>query len=170
MRIYLCAYAKNMLDSTLFTLKFIHMEKTMNRYEQGIERFKEIKGNGADKSIERLRSLHPDLEKLVMEFAFSDIYGRPELDMKSREIATVAALAAMGHTAQLKVHVQAALNVGVTKVEIVEIILQMALYAGFPAAINAMQAAREVFDDMESNKINTSGGGMKPERKKLASI
>lgn len=169
MYIYLCACAKNMLDSILFTLKFIYMEKIMNRYEQGIERFKEIKGNGADKSIERLRSLHPDLEKLVMEFAFNDIYGRPELNMRSREIATVAALAAMGHTSQLKVHIQAALNVGVTKVEIVEIILQMALYAGFPAAINAMQAAREVFDEIETNKINTSGG-MKPERKKLASI
>ncbi len=159
-----------MLDSGPFTLKFIDMEKTMNRYEQGIERFKEIKGNGADKSIERLKSLHPDLEKLVMEFAFSDIYGRPELDMKSREIATVAALAAMGYPGQLKVHIQAALNVGVTKVEIVEIILQMALYAGFPAAINAMQAAREVFDEIEANKINEKSSGMLQERKKLASI
>lgn len=166
----LCALAKFMLDSILFDLKFICMEKTMNRYEQGIERFKEIKGTGADKSIERLKSLHPDLEKLIMEFAFNDIYGRPELNMRSREIATVAALAAMSHTAQLKVHIQSALNVGVTKVEIVEIILQMALYAGFPAAINAMQAAREVFDEIEANKINTNDGGVKPERKKLASI
>jgi len=154
----------------LFALKFIGMEKTMNRYEQGIERFKEIKGNGADKSIERLKSLHPDLEKLVMEFAFNDIYGRPELDMRSREIATVASLAAMGHTTQLKVHIQSALNVGVTKVEIVEIILQMALYAGFPAAISAMQAAREVFDEIEANKISTNGSSAPNERKKLASI
>ena len=146
------------------------MEKTMNRYEQGIEKFKEIKGDGAEKSIERLKSLDPDLEKLVMEFAFNDIYGRPALDLKSREVATIAALAALGHTAQLKVHLQAALNVGVTKEEIVEIMLQMAVYAGFPAAINAMQAAKEVFDEIETSKINTNGSGTKPERKKFASI
>jgi 4-carboxymuconolactone decarboxylase len=146
------------------------MEKTMNRYEQGIERFKEIKGNGAEKSIERLKSLHPDLEKMVMEFAFNDVYCRPELDLRSREIATVAALAALGHTAQLKVHTQSALNVGVTREEIVEIILQMALYAGFPAAINAMQAVKEVFDEIEANKISTNGGGAMPERMKLASL
>jgi 4-carboxymuconolactone decarboxylase len=146
------------------------MEKTMNRYKEGIERFKEIKGNGAEKSIERLKSLHPDLEKLVMEFAFNDIYGRPALDLRSREIATIAALAATGHINQLKVHTQSALNVGVTKEEIVEIILQMALYAGFPAAINAMQTVREVFDEIETNRIKTNGSGIEPERKKLASI
>ncbi len=146
------------------------METTVNRYEQGVEKFKEIKGNGAEKSIERLKSLNPDLEKLVMEFAFNDIYGRPELDIRSREISTVAALAALGHTSQLKVHVQAALNVGVRREEIAEIILQMALYAGFPAAINAMQAAKEVFDEIETRKIESKDSGINPERKKLASI
>ncbi|KAB2833462.1 MAG: carboxymuconolactone decarboxylase family protein [Candidatus Dadabacteria bacterium] len=146
------------------------MEKTMNRYEEGTERFKEIKGDGAEKSIERLKSLHPDLEKLVMEFAFNDIYGRPALDLRSREIATIAALAATGQINQLKVHVQAALNVGVTKEEIIEVMLQMALYAGFPAAINAIQAAREVFDEIEIDRLKTNGSGIEPERKKLASI
>lgn len=140
----------------------------MNRYEEGKVRFKEIKGDGAEKSIERLKSLHPDLEKLVMEFAFSDIYGRPALDVRSREIATIAALAATGHTAQLKVHIQSALNVGVTKEEIIEVMLQMALYAGFPAAISAVQAAKEVFDEIEINRIKTNG--MELDRKKLASI
>lgn len=151
------------------------MEKTMNRYEQGIEKFKELKGDGAEKSLERLKSLNPDLEKFIMEFAFNDIYGRPALDTRSREIATVAALAATGHIPQLKVHTQSALNVGVTREEIIEIILQMALYAGFPAAINAMQAVKEVFDELENKelenkKINSNGSGVKLERKKLASL
>jgi len=146
------------------------MEKTMNRYEEGIVRFKEIKGDGAEKSIDRLKSLHPDLERLVMEFAFNDIYGRPALDVRSREIATIAALAATGHINQLKVHIQAALNVGVTREEIIEVMLQMALYAGFPAAISAIQAAKEVFDEIEINSIKTTGSGIEPERKKLASI
>lgn len=130
----------------------------MNRYEKGIEKFKEIKGDGAELSIERLQSLNPDLEKFIMEFAFGDIYNRPSLDLRSREIATIAALATLGNAPQqLKVHVQAALNVGVRKEEITEVILQMAIYAGFPAAINAMQAAREVFDEIDKSKTTSNG-------------
>ncbi|MFI5322140.1 MAG: carboxymuconolactone decarboxylase family protein [Thermodesulfobacteriota bacterium] len=139
----------------------------MNRYEQGIKKFKEIKGDGAEKSLERLKTLNPDLEKYVMEFAFNDIYGRPALDVKSREIATIAALTALGHASQqLKVHIQSALNVGVTVEEIIEIILQMAVYAGFPAAINAMQALKEVCDEIGNNKMNSNGKGLKLVRKK----
>ena len=68
------------------------------------------------------------------------------LDLRSREIAVVAALTALGNaTPQLKVHLQAALNVGVTREEIVEVLMQMAVYAGFPAALNGLAAAREVF-------------------------
>jgi 4-carboxymuconolactone decarboxylase len=68
------------------------------------------------------------------------------LDLRSREIGVVAALTAMGNAApQLKVHLRAALNVGVTRQEIVEVIMQMAVYAGFPAALNGLTAAREVF-------------------------
>jgi 4-carboxymuconolactone decarboxylase len=78
---------------------------------------------------------------------------RPGLDLRSREIAVVAALTAMGNAApQLKVHIQGALNVGVTRTEVVETIMQMAVYAGFPAALNGLTAAREVFaaDDEKS--------------------
>lgn len=68
------------------------------------------------------------------------------LDLRSREIATVAALTAMGNAApQLKVHIGAALHVGLTQDEIVEVIMQMAVYAGFPAALNGLFAAKEVF-------------------------
>ena len=71
----------------------------------------------------------------MIEFPFGDIYSRPGLDLRSREIAVVAALTAMGNAApQLKVHIQGALNVGVSRTEIVETIMQMAVYAGFPAA------------------------------------
>ena len=64
-----------------------------------------------------------------------------------REIATIAALAALGNAQpQLKVHIEAALNVGCTRDEIVEVFIQMAVYAGFPAALNALFAAREVFE------------------------
>jgi 4-carboxymuconolactone decarboxylase len=82
----------------------------------------------------------------LVEFPYGDIYTRPGLDLKSREIATIAALTALGNaTPQLKVHVHAALNVGCSQEEIVETIMQMAVYAGFPAALNGLFAAREVF-------------------------
>jgi 4-carboxymuconolactone decarboxylase len=69
---------------------------------------------------------------------------RPGLDRRSRQLATIAALTALGHAPQLEVHIRGALNVGCTRQEIVEVILQMAVYAGFPAAINALNVAREV--------------------------
>ena len=81
------------------------------------------------------------------------LYTRPGLDLKSREIATVAALAALGNaTPQLKVHLHGALNVGCSETEVLEILIQMAVYAGFPAALNAIFAAREVFAERRANK------------------
>ena len=81
-----------------------------------------------------------------MEFPFGDIYAREGLDLKSREIAVVAALTAMGTAGpQLRVHIGAALHVGCTRQEILEVIMQMAVYAGFPAALNGLFAARDVF-------------------------
>ncbi|MDM0059556.1 carboxymuconolactone decarboxylase family protein [Variovorax fucosicus] len=116
------------------------------RYERGLARLREIDGEGGVKVVESLADIAPDFARLVIEFPFGDIYSRPGLDLRSREIAVVAALTAMGNAApQLKVHIQGALNVGVTRTEIVETIMQMAVYAGFPAALNGLTAAREVF-------------------------
>jgi 4-carboxymuconolactone decarboxylase len=116
------------------------------RYERGLAKLQEVDGEGGVKVVESLADIAPDFGRLVIEFPFGDIYSRPGLDLRSREIAVVAALTAMGNAApQLKVHIQAALNVGVTRTEVVEIIMQMAVYAGFPAALNGLTAAREVF-------------------------
>lgn len=80
--------------------------------------------------------------------SYGDLYARPGLDLKSREIATVAALTALGNARpQLKIHIAAALNVGCTRTEILETIMQMAVYAGFPTALNGLFAAREAFSD-----------------------
>jgi 4-carboxymuconolactone decarboxylase len=90
------------------------------------------------------------LGRYIIEFAFGDIYARPGLDLKLREIATVAALTALGNAQpQLKVHIHGALNVGCTREEVVEVILQMAVYAGFPAALNGVTAAKEVFQERD---------------------
>ncbi|MDD2344226.1 MAG: carboxymuconolactone decarboxylase family protein [Tolumonas sp.] len=121
--------------------------KTENlRYQQGLAKLNEIDGEAGEKVIAALQDIAPDLARYVIEFPFGDIYTRPGLDLKSREIATVAALTALGNAApQLKVHIHGALNVGCTETEIVEVIIQMAVYAGFPAALNGMFAAKEVF-------------------------
>ena len=117
-----------------------------DRYERGLAKLKEIYGERAQTLVAALGEVAPDLSRYVVEFGFGDIHCRPGLDLKSREMATIAALTALGTAApQLRAHIHAALQVGCSQEEIVEVILQMALYAGFPAAINGIQAAKEVF-------------------------
>ncbi|MBE7381291.1 MAG: carboxymuconolactone decarboxylase family protein [Leptolyngbya sp. SIO1E4] len=117
------------------------------RFQRGWQTLKAIDGEAGEQVIESLQAIAPDLARYVIEFPFGDIYPRPGLDVKSREIATVAALTAMGNARpQLKVHVQAALNVGCTREEIVEVVMQMAVYAGFPAALNGMTVVKEVLE------------------------
>ena len=119
---------------------------TDDRYERGWSKLVEVDGDAGSMVVEGLKDIAPDLGRYIIEFAFGDLYSRPGLDLRSREIAAVAALTVMGNaTPQLKVHIHAALNVGVTREEIIEVIMQMSAYAGFPAAINAVAAAREVF-------------------------
>lgn len=117
-----------------------------NRYERGLAKLREIDGEAGERGLESLDGIAPDFARYLIEFPFGDIYSRPGLDLKSREIAVVAALTALGNAApQLKVHIQGAINVGVTREEVVETIMQMAVYAGFPAALNGLTAAKEVF-------------------------
>ncbi|HEX9831381.1 MAG TPA: carboxymuconolactone decarboxylase family protein [Thermodesulfobacteriota bacterium] len=136
-----------------------------DRYERGAEKFKEIKGENGEEIIERLKELDPDLARYVIEFPFGDIYTRPGLDLRSREIVTVAALIALGNAdLQLKVHIRSALNVGVMRQEIIEIIIQMAVYAGFPAALNAMRAAKEVFEEVDTAEKTKNLKGLRPNK------
>ncbi|HEI6966054.1 TPA: carboxymuconolactone decarboxylase family protein [Yersinia enterocolitica] len=124
---------------------------TENRYQRGLAKLREIDGQAGENVLESLRDIAPDFARYLIEFPFGDIYSRPGLDLKSREIAVVAALTALGNAQpQLKVHIQGALNVGVTQLEIVETIMQMAVYAGFPAALNGLAAAKEVFTQGEA--------------------
>jgi 4-carboxymuconolactone decarboxylase len=120
------------------------------RYDRGWEKLKEIDGEAGERVIDSLKDIAPEFARYLIEFPFGDIYSRPGLDLKSREIATVAALTALGNAApQLKVHIQAALNVGCSRREVVETIMQMAVYAGFPAALNGLFAAQEVFQELD---------------------
>lgn len=121
--------------------------KQGDRYNTGLERLNAIDGRDGEAVVESLKAISPDFARYLVEFPFGDIYARPGLDLRAREIATIAALTALGNARpQLEVHVAAGLNVGLTREEIVEIVMQMAVYAGFPAAINGLVAAKAVFD------------------------
>lgn len=121
-----------------------------SRYSRGWEKLREIDGQAGERVIASLADIAPDFAKYLIEFPFGDIYSRPQLDLKAREIGVVAALTALGNaTLQLKVHIHGALNVGCTREEVVEIIMQMAVYAGFPSALNGLFAAKEVFAERD---------------------
>ena len=117
-------------------------------YDRGFEKLKEIDGEAGERIIESLKDISPDFARYPIDFPFGDIYSRAGLDLKSREIATLAALVAMGNALpQLKVHIHGALNVGCSRTEVIEVIIQMEVYAGFPAALNGLSAAKEVFNE-----------------------
>jgi len=125
------------------------------RYLRGWAKLKEVDGEAGEKVIASLRDIAPDFARLIIEFPFGDIYSRPGLDLKTRELAVVAALTAMGNAApQLQVHIHGALNVGCSRQEIVEVMVQMAVYAGFPAALNGLFSAKEVFSQREDQDIS----------------
>ncbi len=118
------------------------------RYERGLRRLQEVDADQVGRILDGLRDVAPDFATYLIEFAFGDIYARPGLDLRTRQLATVAALTALGTAApQLCVHIHGALNVGCSRQEVTEVIMQMAVYAGFPAALNGLAAAKEVFAD-----------------------
>lgn len=124
------------------------------RYARGCQRLAEVDGEAGQQVVDALKDVAPDLARYVIEFGFGDVYSRPGLDLRTRELATVAGLAALGHAQpQLKVHVNGALNVGCTPAEVIEVIIQMALYAGFPAALNAAFTAKQVFAERGASPL-----------------
>lgn len=133
---------------------------TESRYDRGTKALAQIDGEAGQKVIDSLADIAPDFARYILEFPFGDIYSRPGLDLRSREVATIAALTAMGTARpQLKVHIHAGLNVGLSRDEIVETIIQMAVYAGFPAALNGLSAAKEVFEEQKGTAEDPASGG-----------
>ena len=125
------------------------------RYERGIDQLSLMSGGSVHAMLDNLKKISPDLARLTVEFPYGDVVSRPGLDLRSRQIATVAALTALGNApVQLRAHIDMALNVGCTRDEIREVIIQMAVYAGFPAALNGMAAAKDVFGDRDRKGLS----------------
>lgn len=122
-------------------------KKQSERFTRGMDILKTVDGDAGEAVIDSLSDIAPDFARYIIEYPFGDIYARDQLDLKSREIATVAALTALGTAQpQLHVHIHGALNTGCSKDEVIEIIIQMSVYAGFPAALNGLRVARKVFE------------------------
>ena len=132
------------------------MTEIGERYERGWNLLKTIDGEAGERVIASLRDVAPDLASYIIEFGFGDVYARGVLSLKEREIATVAALTALGNAQpQLKVHLHGALNVGCSREEVVEVLIQMAVYAGFPAALNGIAALKEVLAERVQLGLNS---------------
>ncbi|GAA5819846.1 MAG: carboxymuconolactone decarboxylase family protein [Methanobrevibacter sp. CfCl-M3] len=126
-----------------------------NRFEKGMKILKITNKETIEKMFDDLGDIAPDLGKFIVEFPYSEIYTRDGLDLKTRELITVATLTALGTApTQLEHHINAALNVNNSPKEIVEAIIQMSAYAGFPAAINGITAAKKVFKEKDLLPIN----------------
>lgn len=120
------------------------------RFEKGESVLNLVTKSDGLSVINSLKNISPDLGNWIVEFAYGDVISRNEIDIKQRELSTIAMLGGMGGCEpQLKVHIHGCLNVGCKEEEIIETLLQIAVYAGFPRAINAMNCAREVLKKKE---------------------
>ncbi|MDK9296093.1 carboxymuconolactone decarboxylase family protein [Propionibacterium freudenreichii] len=117
---------------------------TNERYDRGLEALNRINGNNGNQVLDSLADVAPDLGRWIIEQA-GDVYPRPELDMRQRELVTLASLTTQGDTHdQLVVHINGALNVGLSRAEVTEAFLHCVPYVGFPKVLNAVSVLREV--------------------------
>ena len=115
------------------------------RFERGLQRLGEVTQSDGQAVVDRLSQTSPDFARYVIEYPYGDVFSRPGLTDRDRELATVSALISMGFAKpELKVHMHGALNVGVTEDELKEVVILMSVYAGFPAAIHGIRALEEV--------------------------
>ncbi|MFH0825993.1 MAG: carboxymuconolactone decarboxylase family protein [Pseudomonadota bacterium] len=126
----------------------MNAEGKSERYTRGMTALQALDAEGAAKVMKGLQDIAPDMARFIIEFGYGDVYSRPALDPKSRQAATIAALTALGNAGpQLKFHLRAALNVGLSPQEIIEVMYVTTVFAGFPSGINGINAAREVFQE-----------------------
>jgi 4-carboxymuconolactone decarboxylase len=117
-----------------------------DRYRRGRDRFLEVHDEKALRAVEGLG----DLGRSIIEFVYGDIYLRPGLSLRDRELAAVATLVALGRSSQIPQHLRAALKAGVSADELREVILQTSAIAGFPPAMNAMSTLKTILADEAS--------------------
>ena len=119
------------------------------RYLRGLEIAEQLASEKLEELItSRIAEVAPDFARMAIEFPLGDLYARDGLDLRAREIAAISSLATLGNAApQLRLHIRAATMVGLSKAEIIEVLMQAAVYAGFPAALNALAVCHDLLID-----------------------
>ena len=120
------------------------------QYQQGIEQFAQMVGRDSIDALRaRFQALSPDFERAVMGFIGGEVWSRPNLDLRTRSLCSIAILTALGRINALDLNLRMAINNGATKEEIVEVFFQVAIYAGFAASWDGLTRADQVFREME---------------------
>lgn len=119
-------------------------------YDRGMAVRRSVLGDAhVDRSLERATEFDADFQEFITKTAWGQIWTRPGLDIRTRSMLTIAMLAALGKDGELKLHIRATRNTGVTRDEVKEILMQAAVYAGVPAGNHAMALARAVYAEMD---------------------
>jgi 4-carboxymuconolactone decarboxylase len=118
------------------------------RFERGAKKLNELVEGGDLALLANLETVSPDLGRYALEFIFGDLYSRPGLDLKTKQLLTITILASQGNAnkPQLAYHINAALNIGITRQEIIDVMIHVAGYSGFPCAMNGTITAKEIFE------------------------
>jgi 4-carboxymuconolactone decarboxylase len=128
----------------------------MSKFDAGLEVRRAVLGaDFVDNAIKNADDFNRDLQQLVTEYCWGEVWTRPGLARETRSIINIAMLTALNRPHELKVHIQGALRNGVTKEEIKEVLLQTAIYVGVPAAVDSFRIAQEVF---KNENVTTSRG------------
>ncbi len=123
------------------------------KYENGMRIRRSVLGNDHVERAEAGKSdFDADFQRLITETAWGSVWARSGLDKKTRHLLTIAMLATLGHHEELAMHIRATRNTGVTREDVKEVLLQVAVYAGIPAANAAFAVAKQVYGEMDSKR------------------
>ena len=121
-----------------------------DRYQKGLKTRSEVLGKAhVDRATARATDFDREFQQQITEYCWNDVWNRPGLERKTRSMLNIAMLASLGREDEFKLHVRASRNTGVTRDEVKEILMQVAIYAGVPAANTAFRLAREVFEQVD---------------------
>ncbi|KFC82266.1 4-carboxymuconolactone decarboxylase [Buttiauxella agrestis] len=125
--------------------------KDEEHYQQGMEVRRAVLGDShVDRTLSQLTPLNDEFQNFITRYAWGDIWTRPGLERHTRSMITIAMLIALNREAELKMHLRAAFNNGVTRDELKELLMHSALYCGLPAANATMHLAQQVFDELDA--------------------
>jgi 4-carboxymuconolactone decarboxylase len=126
------------------------MSADEERFQRGKKVRESVLGSAhAARTAKNRTPFNAEFQDFLMHYAWGEVWSRPGLDMKQRSMVTIAMLVAMGRTDELKLHIRATRNTGVTREEVKEIMMHAAIYAGVPLAYGAFQIAAQLFDEMD---------------------